>query len=79
MSILMNFVRKAARKAILLCYDFFEFCGVHVTPVNYCSPIVENKDLTDDLFKKKSECIGLNWNLVVQEQYLNEIFFCHHN
>ena len=55
-------------------YRFCEFLGFHISPIWYSSPIPETKDLTDDLFNRLSECVGLDWNLGTQQQYLKQVF-----
>jgi len=70
----MSVTTRIARKVISILYPFFERLGFHVIPVYHASPIPETRDLTDGLFDSRSYCIGLEWNIAVQERYLNQIF-----
>ena len=70
-------MRKIVKRIFLLLYDIFEFLGVHIISVDYFSPIPESKDLTNQLFERKSDCIGVDWNIDTQENYLNKIFPAH--
>ncbi|MBN2583297.1 MAG: class I SAM-dependent methyltransferase [Planctomycetes bacterium] len=67
-------VRNVLARGIGPLYRLFETVGLHVTPVHFYSPIPRTGDLTDDLFRRVSECPGVNWNADVQTAYLDEVF-----
>lgn len=67
-------MRMIASRIALKGFELWEALGVHVTPDHYYYPIPSTKDLTDDLFQTQSDCIGVNMNREIQEEYLNEIF-----
>lgn len=72
-----DLLKRIIHKAVGVGFKSFERMGIHVTPIVYDSPIPETKDLTDQLFKKRSDCVGLNWNVPVQRRYLNDVFRVH--
>ena len=69
-----SLLRRAARKIIPKIYGLCESLGFHISPIWYLSPIAETEELTDDLFERQPECVGLDWNLNIQKQYLSEVF-----
>lgn len=70
----MTLLRRLIRKATSVCFNRFEALGFHVVPIVYDSPVPQTKDLTDDVFQRESECVGLDWNTAVQEEYLSHVF-----
>lgn len=52
----------------------FERRGVHVTPVHFYSPIPDTSELTDDLWARQSELVGIDMNDEAQLRLLTEAF-----
>ncbi len=67
-------VRNIRGRGIGPLFRMFEALGLHVMPVHFYSPIPRTRDLTDELFERVSECIGVDWNDHVQQQYLDDVF-----
>lgn len=62
-------------KIFKLLFLFFEkFFNLHITPVDYSSPIPSLKQLDPAIFDKVYACDGLDWNINEQKFYLNHIF-----
>jgi len=76
MDIIRHFFRKASPRLhrALKIFQIGEFFGFHIVPDHFYYPIPSTRDLDDTLFERKSECVGLDWNLTTQKQYLNEVF-----
>lgn len=76
----MEKIRQYFRKAFLKLYrslkifELGDFFGFHIVPDHYYYPIPSTHDLDDTLFERRSECIGLDWNINTQIKYLNEVF-----
>ena len=70
----MNLLRRIARKLVSFVYPVIEKFGFHIVPVYHASPIPRTTDLTDELFDSRSDCVGIDWNLEVQENYRDNIF-----
>jgi predicted O-methyltransferase YrrM len=58
----------------LKLFEVGEFFGFHIVPDHFYYPIPSTRDLEDTIFERKSECVGLDWNLPVQINYLDTIF-----
>ena len=56
------------------CYRIFEKAGFHITPNHFYFPIPDSSTLTDELWKKDSELIGLDMNTDMQLRFLHEVF-----
>lgn len=69
-----NGLKKIARKIFKNVYELLERFGFHITPNNFRYPIPSTEDLTDEVFMRKSDCVGINWDTDNQEHYLNNIF-----
>ena len=70
----MDFLKRIAVKLVSIVYPMVEKLGFHIMPVYHASPIPRTSDLTDELFASRSSCIGIDWNLPVQEHYRDNIF-----
>ena len=56
-------------------FKFFEkYFNLHLTPVHFYSPIPETYRLNPKVFQKIYECVGIDWNLDEQLNYLQEVF-----
>lgn len=69
-----DILKKIIGKIALSGFELWELFGLHITPDKFDYPIPSTKDLSDDLFRRKSECIGMDWNVKEQEDYLKNIF-----
>ncbi len=69
-----NIIKKIIGKIALSGFEFGELFGLHITPDKFDYPIPSIKDLSDDIFQRKSDCIGMDWNVKGQEHYLKNIF-----
>ena len=74
---MLPLLKRILHKAVAVGFRAFEALGVHITPIVYDSPIPETKDLTEQLFQRTSDCVGLDWNIPLQQKYLKEIFPLH--
>lgn len=70
----MRRIRRLIGRLSLKLFRFWEFWGIHVVPDHYYYPIPSTRDLDDALFERKSECVGLDWNVATQTHYLNNVF-----
>lgn len=70
----MSVLRPLAANAFRQLYGVCERFGVQPILARYDSPVPSTRHLTDALFQKRSECVGLSWNLPVQEHYLTHVF-----
>lgn len=52
----------------------FEQCGVHVTPVHFYSPIPEISQLTDEVWQRESELVGIDMNDAAQIHLVTDLF-----
>jgi len=58
----------------LKSFHFFEkYLNIHITPVHFYSPIPETHRLNSKIFDKIYDCIGIDWNLNEQFEYLQTI------
>ena len=55
-------------------FSLWEEHGFHLTPVYFSQPIPDTRTLTGDLWDKKPEVVGIDWNETVQAQFLQNIF-----
>jgi hypothetical protein len=62
------------RRRIVDRFEFWERLGLHVMPVHYFSPIPRSSELSDALFRRRSACLGIDWNEAEQVRYLEEVF-----
>ena len=67
-------LKKIIGKTVLSGFELWEKFGLHITPDKFDYPIPSTKDLTDDIFLRESDCIGMDWNVDKQEYYLKNIF-----
>jgi hypothetical protein len=56
------------------CYRIFEKAGFHITPNHFYSPIPDSNTLTDELWKKESELVGIDMNTSMQLKLLHDVF-----
>ena len=69
-----NILRRAANKAVRRSSRLFESMGFQVVAANYNSPIPRSTEMGDSLFNSLSDCVGIDWNQAVQEEYLTQVF-----
>ena len=69
-----NLLRRAANKAVRRSSRLFESMGFQVVAANYNSPIPRSTEMGDSLFNSLSDCVGIDWNQAVQEEYLTQVF-----
>ena len=55
-------------------FRYWEFLGIHITPNHFYSPIPSLKELDYKVFDKRSECVGIDWNVALQVSYLKKVF-----
>lgn len=55
-------------------FRIWEDHGFHLTPVHFYSPIPDTSTLTDELWEKESELVGIDLNEDVQLRLLQEVF-----
>lgn len=55
-------------------FSLWEEHGFHLTPVYFSQPIPDTRTLTGDLWDKKPEVVGIDWNETVQARFLRNIF-----
>src|SRR5438094_172119 len=55
-------------------FRLWEECGFHLTPVHFYQPIPDTRTLTDDLWAKNSELVGVEMNEPVQLDLLRNVF-----
>ena len=71
---LRDVVNNILRKVFAIIFNFGEKLGIHITPSRFSYPTPSAGDLTDDVFMRKSDCIGIDWIVNTQEYYLHNIF-----
>jgi hypothetical protein len=71
---LANLLRLAANKAVRRSSRLFESMGFQVVAANYNSPIPRSTEMGDSLFNSLSDCVGIDWNQAVREEYLTQVF-----
>ena len=55
-------------------FKFIEkYFNLHLTPVHFYSPIPETHRLNPKVFDKIYECVGIDWNLNEQLNYLQKV------
>ena len=69
-----NLLRRAANKAVRRSSRLFESMGFQVVAANYNSPIPRSTEMGDSLFNSLSDCVGIDWNQAVREEYLTQVF-----
>lgn len=69
-----NLLRRATNKAVRRLSRLFESMGFQVVAANYNSPIPRSTEMDDSLFNSQSDCVGIDWNQAVQEEYLTQVF-----
>ena len=55
-------------------FPLWEEHGFHLTPVHFYQPIPDTRTLTDDLWTKESELVGVEMNDAVQLELLRKVF-----
>lgn len=58
------------RLIIRKTFAFWQFFGFHVSPNNFYEPIPDTRQLSDNLWSKKSKAVGINFNTVKQIKLL---------
>jgi hypothetical protein len=76
---LKKILRKMAVDAVSpifprIIWSAWERRGYHVTRINYYSPIPETSALSDDIWKKESELVGIDMNENYQLELLSKAF-----
>ena len=56
------------------CYRIFEEAGFHITPNHFYYPIPDSRSLTDALWEKESDLVGLDMNIKEQLRLLHTVF-----
>ncbi len=69
-----NIIKKIIGKIALSGFELWELFGLHITPDKFDYPIPSTRDLTDNIFRRKSDCVGIDWNDNKQGDYLKNIF-----
>lgn len=59
LSIIYNYI---LRKIIKLCFRFFQWLGIHISPNHYYQPIPDTRTLDDSIWKKESKLFGIDMN-----------------
>src|SRR3989304_2152986 len=67
-------LRKIIGKIALSGFELWEIFCIHITPAKFDYPIPSTRDLSDDIFQRRSDCVGMDWNVKEQEYYLKNIF-----
>lgn len=65
---------KLIRRLAVWSFPFWERLGLHILPDHFYYPVPSRHDLPPTIWSRRYECIGLDWNVPVQRQYLGEIF-----
>lgn len=77
-SITADLIKKfRVEKADFSYYDLFDFWqsqGFHITPNHFYQPIPDTSKMSESIFKKKSELIGVNMNEKKQLDLLKNVF-----
>ncbi len=55
-------------------FSLWEEHGFHLTPIFFSQPTPDTRTLTGDLWDKKPEVVGIDWNETVQAHFLRNIF-----
>ena len=55
-------------------FSLWEEHGFHLTPVYFAQPIPDTRNLTRDLWDEKPEVVGIDWNEIVQTNFLHNVF-----
>ena len=67
--------RSISRIVASKSFHFFEkYLNLHVTPVDYYSPIPNISELDPKIFEKIYDATGMDWNVSEQLHYLHSIF-----
>ena len=54
-------------------FELWQSHGFHIKPLSFYSPIPDTKSLPDELWVKKSDCLGIDWNEDAQLQLLKDL------
>ncbi len=71
---IQDILKKIIGKIAISGFGLWEKFGVHIVPDKFDSPVPSTKDLTDEIFRRESDCIGVDWNVKEQGHYLKSIF-----
>jgi hypothetical protein len=69
----MSLISRIRYRATTALFPFWERLGVHVTPDHYYHPVPASRDLTDAVFQRRSDMVGVDWNEAEQLRHL-EVF-----
>jgi hypothetical protein len=61
-------------KLMRILFDCGQYCGVHILPIDYYSPIPDTRKLDDKLWEKESELVGVDMKFDTQLYYLKQVF-----
>lgn len=70
----MGLIARIRYRMTAVVFPFWERLGLHVTPDHYYYPIPSTRDLSDALFHRRSEMVGVSWNEDEQLRHLDDIF-----
>lgn len=67
--------RRLSYFVAMKCFHFFErYLNLHITPVDYYSPVPAVHELDPKIFAKVFDDVGLDWKLSCQLNYLKNVF-----
>lgn len=68
----MSNLKRTLKRSI---FDMAEkFLGIHITPVHFYSPIPSSSEISSEDYLINHPCVGLDFNLDMQLNQLNEVF-----
>jgi predicted O-methyltransferase YrrM len=70
----MGFIERARYFMAVKTFHLWERLGLHVVPAHFYFPIPESRDLSLDLFNRRSEMTGVEWNISRQLNILRGVF-----
>jgi predicted O-methyltransferase YrrM len=70
---LRNRIQKVTSRFVKKHFAFWEKMGIHITPCHFYEPVPILSELSDEIWKKKSECLGISINEEFQCNVLSEI------
>jgi predicted O-methyltransferase YrrM len=68
---LLRIYKGLIRRFFKKTFNFWEKFGFHIVPIHFYEPIPDINSLDSNLWKKKSELIGINMNENVQLEYID--------
>jgi hypothetical protein len=70
----MQLISRIRYRLAAVLFPAWERFGLHVTPDHYYHPIPSSRDLTDAVFERRSDMVGVAWNEREQLRHLSDIF-----